>query len=435
MRLVHTAGDAFVQGGALIGGSGVATCLPESLEDLWHAYNLVLVGDDVQATAVRKVKQESSTGSVESQRVKVKITIRVRKVEFDPEGGELRLNGTILSEHQHVRLGSHQTLTLELHRPFALSKEAWDSMALERLRQSVSEDLERADLWAVLIKEGLAQLCLVTDGMTIVKARLETHIPKKGAPAALLGAKRSREAWFNQLLAAILRHVDFGVLRCVVLAGPGFTKDSFWEWLGEEAQRRELRELLQSKPKWVLTHASSAYKHALHEVLRDPAVAHRVAETKAGAEVRVLREFMQMMEAQPDRVAYGPRHVQAACEQGAVDKLLLVDSLLRAQHVGRRAQYVSLVEAVKPSGAAVHVFSDKHPSGEQLGMLSGVAAILRFPLPLDDMWEAEAQGGGGGGGGGDADDSSSSSSTSDDGDDDSDEDGRLEQGVRAVRLA
>lgn len=391
MRLVHTTGEAFVQGGAIIGGAGVATCRPETLEDLWHAYNLILVNDEVQATAVRKVKQESSTGSIDSQRVKIKLNIRVRKVDFDPEGGELRLSGVVCSEHAHVRLGSHQTLTLELNRDFALQKDEWDSVALERLRQSVTDDLERADLWAVLIKDGLAQLCLVSEGMTIVKARLETHIPKKGAPQALLGAKKARDTWFGNLLAALLRHVDFGALRCIVLAGPGFTKDAFWEWMVAEAQRRELRALLVSRPKWVLAHASSAYKHALREVLRDPSVAHRVAETKAGAEVRVLREFMLMMETQPDRVAYGPRHVKVACEQGAIDKLLLVDSLFRAQHVGRRAQYVSLVEAVKGTGSgAVHIFSDQHPSGEQLAMLSGVAAILRFPLPIDDMIEAEA---------------------------------------------
>ena len=259
-----------------------------------------------------------------------------------------------------------------------------DSVALERLRQSVTDDLERADLWAVLIKDGLAQLCLVSEGMTIVKARLETHIPKKGAPQALLGAKKARDTWFGNLLAALLRHVDFGALRCIVLAGPGFTKDAFWEWMVAEAQRRELRALLVSRPKWVLAHASSAYKHALREVLRDPSVAHRVAETKAG-EVRMLREFMLMMEHSliAWRTGLG---VKVACEQGAIDGLL-VDSLFRAQHVGRRAQYVSLVEAVKDL-APPSIFSDQHPS-EQLAM-SPASQPSRFPLPIDDMIEAEA---------------------------------------------
>ena len=94
---------------------------------------------------------------------------------------------------------------------------------------------------------------------------------------------------------------------------------------------------------------------------------------------------MHVMSEQPDRVTYGLRYVQAACEQGAIEKLLLVERLFRAQHVARRAQYVALVEAVRAVGAKVHIFSDRHPSGEQLGQLSGVAALLRFPLAVEDF--------------------------------------------------
>ena len=362
---------------------GEVRITPEEVEDLWHAYNLVAVGDDVTSLAIRKVQRESTTGSVDSQRVKINLTIRVMSIDFDPEGEELRLSGAVRSDIEGVRLGSRHTLTLSPHRTFTLSKEQWDTVSIARLREACADDADRADLWAVLIGDGLAQLCHVTGGMTIVKAKLETHIPKKGAPQAVLGARRVKDKWFEQLLAAILHHVNFLALRCVVLAGPGFNKDTFWEWMLEMAAKRELRDLLLSRPKWVQAHASSAYKHALRQVLSDPAVAARVAETRAGAEVAALREFMEMMNDQPDRVTYGIRHVQKASEQGAISKLLLVDSLFRAQHVQRRAEHVALVESCKESGAIVRIFSDQHVSGEQLRQLSGTAAILRFPLPLE----------------------------------------------------
>jgi hypothetical protein len=41
---------------------------------------------------------------------------------------------------------------------------------------------------------------------------------------------------------------------------------------------------------------------------------------------------------------------------------------------------VSLVESVRENGGTVHKFSSLHVSGEQLSQMSGVAAILRFPL-------------------------------------------------------
>jgi len=45
---------------------------------------------------------------------------QVTAIDFDPEGGELRLNGTVLGvEHRDpsgaVGLGSHHTLEIEVH--------------------------------------------------------------------------------------------------------------------------------------------------------------------------------------------------------------------------------------------------------------------------------------------------------------------------------
>ncbi len=52
----------------------------------------------------------------------------------------------------------------------------------------------------------------------------------------------------------------------------------------------------------------------------------------------------------------------------------------------QRAAYAQLVEGVRESGGEALVFSGAHVSGEQLDQLSGVAAILRFPLPdLEDQ--------------------------------------------------
>ena len=273
------------------GAPGWVKLLPQETEDLWHIHNLVQVGDHVTGVAIRKVAKESKTGTVDQQRVKMKLTVCVKRIDFDPEGGELRLSGTVQNEVEGVRLGSHHTLTVELQRAVAIGKASWDTLGLERLRDATRGVDSSADLAVILIKEGaaggLAQLILVSGGMSIVRARLETSaMPKQGDPRVVLGAKKSRTHWFDQVIAAIERHVSFDVVKCVVLAGPGFTKDAFHEYLFAEAERRQLRELHLSKKKWVLAHASAAYKHALKEVLCEPAVVARISDTKAAGEVR-----------------------------------------------------------------------------------------------------------------------------------------------------
>ena len=50
-----------------------------------------------------------------------------------------------------------------------------------------------------------------------------------------------------------------------------------------------------------------------------------------------------------------------------------------------RAVYVALVESVKARNGTVYIFSTLHPSGEQLKGLTGVAAILRFPMDMSHI--------------------------------------------------
>lgn len=81
-----------------------------------------------------------------------------------------------------------------------------------------------------------------------------------------------------------------------------------------------------------------------------------------------------------------PLESYIGCAAGAIGTLLISDELFRINDVAKRRRYVALVDAVKAVGGETLVFSSMHISGEQLKNLSGLAAILRFPLPdLEDM--------------------------------------------------
>jgi len=171
-----------------------------------------------------------------------------------------------------------------------------------------------------------------------------------------------------------------------VIASPGFTKDQFRDYMLLEAERRQLRPIIENKSRLILAHSTSGYKHSLKEVLDMPSVMALIKDTKAAQEVRALKEFFDMLSSDSDRACYGPKHVEVAHERMAIQTLLITDSLFRNSDILTRRKYVKLVESVKDAGGAVHVFSSMHVSGEQLSQLTGIAAILRFPLPeLEDI--------------------------------------------------
>lgn len=64
-------------------------------------------------------------------------------------------------------------------------------------------------------------------------------------------------------MQAILRHVNFEVVKCIIIASPGFVKDQFFEYMFQTAIKTDNKLLLENKGKFMLVHASSGFKHSL----------------------------------------------------------------------------------------------------------------------------------------------------------------------------
>lgn len=365
------------------GEPGGVKLIAEEAEDMWHAYNVIREQDQVTATTFRKVLKDTGTGS-DSERVKLKLTIRVEGIDFDAQGGVIRLRGKNLTESEHIKLGAYHSIELEEQRPFSVYKESWDAVDVERL-QTACDPKQSADLAVVLITEGLANICLVGASTTLNRSRIETNLPKKRGAAAA-GYDKAFAKFLGNVFKAVVQHVDFSVVKCLVIAGPGFAKDEFKQFLDEEAVKQNVRPLIENKSKILTAHASSAYKHSLKDVLSAAAVLSGIKDTKAAREVQALQEFYDMLAKDPARAFYGPGHVFAAHELGAVQTLLISDNLFRVPDVKKRKKYVALVEEVRAGNGEALIFSSMHVSGEQLNQLSGIAALLRFPLPdLEDQ--------------------------------------------------
>jgi hypothetical protein len=64
-------------------------------------------------------------------------------------------------------------------------------------------------------------------------------------------------------MQAILRHVNFDLVKCVILASPGFVKDQFMDYMIQQAVKSDNKIILDNKSKFLLVHASSGFKHSL----------------------------------------------------------------------------------------------------------------------------------------------------------------------------
>jgi protein pelota len=151
---------------------------------------------------------------------------------------------------QPAPAGSHHTLELEAPRKFTLEKAHWDSVALDMVKEATA-DKATADLAAVVMEMGLAHVCLVTKTMTLVKQKVELSVPRKRAGSTQ--HEKQRDKFFDYIIAALLQHIDWSMVKAVIVASPGFVKDQFMDYMLAQFSKRaaELQPLNDNKNRFI----------------------------------------------------------------------------------------------------------------------------------------------------------------------------------------
>lgn len=317
------------------------------------------------------------------------------KLDFDAQTTQLHVSGRVAEENSSVSMGSYHTLDLALHRNFTLQKdEGWDSVALEILQEAIDQT-KTAQLWAVMMQEGVANIGLVTEHQSVRRQHVEVTVPKKRAGSSDRDTQLLK--FFRTTLDTLLREMDIVDPKPLLLAGPGFTAGGFRKFIETQAANGTDKRLQLLLPKITVAHAASGHFHSLHEVLGSAAVTSRLSDTRFTREVQLMDRFFEMMRADDMRGWYGPKECQRGIEMGAVGKgggvLLISNSLFRSQDVKTRQHYVGLVDEVKAQGGEVRVLSSMHESGKRLENLSGIAVMLTYPIDnLDEDLAGEVEG-------------------------------------------
>ncbi|KAI9765941.1 MAG: Translation factor pelota, partial [Candelina submexicana] len=352
-------------------GSGSITLYPEEPEDMWHAYNLIRPTDLLRASALRRITTESSTGSTSSHRVQTILTLRVASLDFDSQAGQLHVSGRIAAENKFVRIGAFHTLDLELQRNFTIEKEeGWDSVSLQVVKDAV-DPVKKAEAVAVVMQEGMANVCVITEHQTVLRQRVEVGVPRKRqgragehdkvhqSPFCLLPIPPNKvykdtmrrsdlltptsqglTKFFQTTLDTLLRHLDLTHPKPVLLASPGFTATSFHKYILQHATETSNKSLLAFKSQLLVIHSSSGHIHSLNEVLKSPSVLSLLSNTRYARETQLMDDFMTLLRKDDGRAWYGPKEVERAVEKGAVGRgggvLLISNRLFRSLDIAER---------------------------------------------------------------------------------------------------
>jgi protein pelota len=328
---------------------GEIRLFPENVDDLWHLEHLIAPGDLVFATTLRTVDTPADKLRPEKlEKRPVRLGIRVGKLEFHPYVVRLRISGVI---EQGADTGAYHTLNIEPGYEISVIR-YWRPIDRERIDRAVKASV--FDVVHILtIEEGEAELF-----------RIRQYGPE-GVVTITMGSGKggdidSRAAFFDR----VSDHLD-GITGPLVIAGPGFIKDDFLKVLRGRNGPLAARAIVME------TRRIGA--GAVQEVIGHAVLDRIAGDIQLAREVQLMDEFLARM-AKGLPVAYGRAEVQLATDSGAVEQLLVSDTLIRDPIV------VHLMDRAELTRAQVTVFSSSFDPGKQLGALGGIAALLRFPV-------------------------------------------------------
>ena len=109
--------------------------------------------------------------------------------------------------------------------------------------------------------------------MTVVRQRIDISVPRKMSSSSSAHEK-GLARFYDAVYTTFLRLIPYAStsLRVVVIASPGWVRDSVMDYIFKEATRTGNKALLGARNKFIKIHVNSPHVHSLTEVLKSPEV-------------------------------------------------------------------------------------------------------------------------------------------------------------------
>ncbi|RMD58373.1 mRNA surveillance protein pelota [Candidatus Woesearchaeota archaeon] len=337
--------------------TGEVSLVVESSEDLWYLSQLIDPGDIVRGKTVRKVKVTQ-----ESEPVKRTMTLALRteRTEYGPS--QLRVSGRIVEGPEDIPRGSYHTIGVEPQQKITIVKPKWYSYQLDRLKEAAQGKgaivliciFDREDaFFAVLRRQGVERL-----------AHIEGDVQKKRMDV------KAKGDFFSQVEKKIAEYDLRMNPDVIVVASPAFWKEEFAKSLKDAKLKKKI----------VFATCSAANWRAISEVLRRDEVRAALRSERWMREMRAVDEVLERIAKRGD-VAYGLERVRDAALAGAIDRLVISDSLIsRAREENEFDKIDEIMRATEQSRGEVVIVSSKHEGGKKLDGIGGIAALLRYKV-------------------------------------------------------
>ncbi len=329
----------------------------ETPSDLWRISRLVRPGDLVGASTTRRDPEAPlDVPGAERTRRRVYLAVRAEQVEFHGFSQHVRITGPIVEGPFDI--GRHHTLDLAEGDDVSILKPTLTAAERALLDEGFSGKGDPAIVVAAVD----------WGDSSIVRLRGRAIDPIADVRRTIAGKRfdarqgeRDRSAYLDELVTVLVREAGDAV--AVVVAGPGFLKEELSRRLAETAP--EVARRVRVYP------ASESGRAGVDELLRSGRASEVLRASVAAEEAEVVERLIRALSG-GSRAAVGRREVAEALDAGAIETLLVAETLLPDPEVA------AILDRSRGQRARLFVVRASEAAGERLVGLGGIAAILRY---------------------------------------------------------
>lgn len=326
--------------------------LIENHDDLLALSILIKKEDIVNGVVYRKLEhRDEDVRKKKTERIMVRVKIRVEKVEIQEFSDRLRIHGVIIEGPEEL-IGSYQSINFEIGETIEICKN-WDTFEKEYLQEILSENYMQS-IVAVGIEQGYAEIY-------IIKNNSFERVYSRQWSSNKLSDQNEENYVFGEILSKIKDIYEDSKLA-VIIYGPGFIKDNFIKFAEEKVPNLSFH---------VVT-TNHGDLRGLYELIRGK-LSSFIKNCRISKEMALLDKLMEEI-GKNGLFAYGVEEIERYAACGAIE-ILLVHRNLFHEHKTR-----NIVKLVKDKGGRVCVISGEHEGGKILHSLGGLAAITRYKI-------------------------------------------------------
>lgn len=338
---------------------GEIKLVAENLDDIWHLYNIIEIGDLVRGFSFRTVEEgkDDKIRSKKSDKKRMKLGIIVEEVKFHEFSDRLRIHGKIVEGPQD--LGSFHTfnITDESMEPISIIKNNWKYFQLNRIDEAVKLRNEPVVTFISLDEDTATVALLRQSGIQFL-----TDIASKRS-GKMYDSPDTVNSYFSEIISILRTTSKTGA--DLVIVGPGFTREHFVKYGYEKYP-----ELFN---KYYVHSTGHAGMNGIQEAIKTGIVKQITQENRVVFETEQVEKFFEEIR-KNGLATYGLIEVSEALKTGAVERLLITDKLSRTK------KGEELLDKAKECKSDFTIINTSHEAGKKMDGIGGVGTLLRFKI-------------------------------------------------------